>query len=115
MNYLLEYLTVLDSFFSNFSVEQEAFDADDGEKHSAAEGKENALNIVNSKIEELNQKIGELNEKIWELAGEKYDYFKKNSERLKNWKNILSTAPVVAMNVAFLPICISEYYFSKSA
>ena len=27
----------------------------------------------------------------WELAGEKYDYFKKNSERLKNWKNILST------------------------
>ena len=49
----------------------------------------------------------------WELAGETHNYYLRASDRLKNWKNILSTAPIFAMNFAFIPICVAEYYFSR--
>lgn len=49
----------------------------------------------------------------WEKAGEFYSKVKQLENRLTNWKNILSTAPILAMNVAFIPICIAEYFFSR--
>jgi hypothetical protein len=50
---------------------------------------------------------------FWEESGELFNLHKKLSNKLKNWKNILSTAPLLAMNMAFIPVCIAEYYFSK--
>ena len=49
----------------------------------------------------------------WEKGRDLWKFFNRQSERLKNWKSIMSTAPVLAMNAAFIPVCIAEYYFSK--
>jgi hypothetical protein len=39
--------------------------------------------------------------------------YKSQSERLKNWKSIMSTAPVVAFTVIFIVVSIGEYLVSK--
>ena len=49
----------------------------------------------------------------WEIAGELHKIHTRALDRFKNWKNILSTAPMFAMNAAFIPICVAEYYFSR--
>lgn len=49
----------------------------------------------------------------WEQAKELYFNIKNQAERLKNWTHIMSTAPVFALNFAFIPVCVAEYYFSK--
>ncbi|MBM3454636.1 MAG: hypothetical protein FJX80_05755 [Bacteroidetes bacterium] len=49
----------------------------------------------------------------WEKGKEAYQFLKKQRDRLKNWKGIMSTAPVLALNAAFIPVCVAEYYFSK--
>lgn len=49
----------------------------------------------------------------WGSAKELYNYVKDQADRLSHWKGIMSTAPVLAMNAAFIPVCVAEYYFSK--
>ena len=50
---------------------------------------------------------------IWEKGGDYFLIFKKQHKRLQHWKSIMSTAPVLALTIAFIPVCIAEYYFSR--
>ena len=51
--------------------------------------------------------------KAWENAGELHKFWSRQSKRLNHWKSIMSTAPVIAMNAAFIPVCVAEYFFSR--
>jgi len=46
-------------------------------------------------------------------ARELLEEYKKQKERLENWKRIMSTSPVTIFTIFFIVTSIAEYYFSK--